>query len=104
MLNCKLCNKKIDERNAQEQCGFTLCHSCVDTNTDYELRELLWSLEVLEPARRKQMTIHLDENESEFLIDWLHEDLLLEKESDIADSMVVKTLESIINKLEGESK
>ena len=50
------------------------------------------------------MIIHLDENESEFLIDWLHEDLLLEKESDIADSMVVKTLESIINKLEGESK
>ena len=48
MLNCKLCNKKIDERNAQEQCGFTLCHSCVDTNTDYELRELLWSSEVLE--------------------------------------------------------
>ena len=45
------------------------------------------------------MIIHLDENESEFLNDWLHEDLLLEKESDIADSMVVKTLESIVNKL-----
>ena len=50
-------------------------------------------------GRRKQVIIHLDENESEFLIDWLHEDLLLEKESDIADSMVVKTLESIVNKL-----
>ena len=50
------------------------------------------------------MIIHLDENEREFLINWLTDDLLLEKESDNADLMFVKTLESIINKLEGESK
>ena len=56
------------------------------------------------------MIIHLDENESEFLIEWLIDDLHLEKEKrrdqDQNDycPMVVKTLESIINKLEGERK
>jgi len=38
--HCDLCNKKVDERQTHEQCGLSLCLSCVDYYTDEELTDL----------------------------------------------------------------
>ena len=39
MAKCRLCNKHVDERNIQEQCGVFLCLSCDGLYTDEELME-----------------------------------------------------------------
>ena len=38
--NCNLCNKEVNERETQEQCGLSLCLSCDGKYTDKELIEL----------------------------------------------------------------
>jgi hypothetical protein len=37
MSNCQLCDRIVDERNAQEQMGYTICHSCDGKYTDEEI-------------------------------------------------------------------
>lgn len=41
MSNCKLCNKQVDERETQEQAGFSLCLSCDSKYSDEELIQLM---------------------------------------------------------------
>jgi len=39
MSNCQLCGKREDERNTQEQMGYTICLSCDGLYSDEELQE-----------------------------------------------------------------
>ncbi len=39
MSNCQLCDRIVDERNAQEQMGYTICHSCDGLYSDEELED-----------------------------------------------------------------
>lgn len=39
MSKCQLCSKEVDEREIQEQIGFSLCLSCDCKYTDQELTE-----------------------------------------------------------------
>jgi len=41
MSNCQLCDRLIDERNAQTQGGYTLCVGCDGLYSDEELKERL---------------------------------------------------------------
>ena len=41
MSKCQLCNKQVDERETQEQCGYYLCLSCDCKYTDNELIQLM---------------------------------------------------------------
>mgnify|MGYP003135138022 CR=1 FL=1 len=41
MSNCQLCDKLIDERNEQEQMGYTICYLCDGLYSDEELKEKL---------------------------------------------------------------
>ncbi len=41
MDKCQLCNKREDERNMQEQCGFSICLSCDGKYTDKEIFSLI---------------------------------------------------------------
>jgi len=43
MNNCKLCNKEVDERDIQEQAGYSLCHTCNNEYSDEELISLMES-------------------------------------------------------------
>ena len=38
MSKCQLCSREVDEREIQEQIGFSLCLSCDCKYTDQELR------------------------------------------------------------------
>jgi len=39
MDTCELCGKHEDERNIQEQMGYTICNSCNGLYSDEELEE-----------------------------------------------------------------
>ena len=41
MNNCALCNKQVNERETQEQAGFSLCLPCDSKYSDEELIELM---------------------------------------------------------------
>lgn len=41
MSKCQLCSKEVDEREIQEQIGFSLCLSCDCKYTDQELIEII---------------------------------------------------------------
>jgi len=41
MSKCQLCNKQVDERETQEQCGYYLCLFCDCKYTDNELIQLM---------------------------------------------------------------
>jgi len=43
MDKCNLCNKEEDERNTQEQAGYSLCLTCSDQYSDDELILLMES-------------------------------------------------------------
>mgnify|MGYP001027567392 FL=1 len=43
MSKCELCNKSVNERETQEQVGFSLCLSCDAIYSDKELIELMES-------------------------------------------------------------
>ena len=41
MDTCQLCGKREDERNIQEQMGYTICNSCDGLYSDEELEEFV---------------------------------------------------------------
>ncbi len=41
MSKCQLCSKEVDEREIQEQIGFSLCLSCDCKYNDQELIEII---------------------------------------------------------------
>ena len=41
MDKCNLCDKEVDERNTQEQAGFSLCFTCSDKYSDEELTSIM---------------------------------------------------------------
>ena len=41
MSKCELCSKQVDEREIQDQMGFSLCLSCDCKYTDQELIEIM---------------------------------------------------------------
>ena len=43
MDECNLCGKEVDERNTQDQVGYSLCLTCSDLYSDEELTDLMES-------------------------------------------------------------
>ena len=48
MDTCELCGKREDERNIQEQMGYTICNSCDGLFSDEEIKfqmSAVWEVE-----------------------------------------------------------
>ena len=43
MDKCNLCHKEVDERNTQEQAGYSLCLTCSNQYSDEELISIMES-------------------------------------------------------------
>ena len=41
MDTCELCGKREDERNTQQQMGYTICLGCDGLHSDEEIQELM---------------------------------------------------------------
>ena len=41
MDTCQLCGKREDERNIQEQMGYTICNSCNGLYSDEEIKLMM---------------------------------------------------------------